>query len=519
MCISLVLSACGIQGDQPTTQMTIPTTVSTPTFEFDNLVFQKLTIDLIEAPNGMGADYVTTKDMELTQYQGVTYAFESSFSLADRQKCIQTTAMIVNKTGANQNLQINIYSSGSYGYTIVDTGLVHTHAQDWTDVDYTATVLYGIFGEYCNYGMIYGYANYLVTEIYGTSSNVLSENWDYSGNPEALDLNLLCFRNAFMDADSIASIQLISSTFVADYIRVNGESAFQELLRNSGDIDHVDTFVQTLSAYYAGKGIEYTPTNILYRLGGKGYDYIVKSHYAVMYIEKDWFDANKDLCPFTYDNFLHENYGDTKRFFTIHIAQMKQYQDLFALDHYNHDLKIYFTNHSDGNYSHYNGERHAIALYNTGSLMHEYIHALTLLTALPEAWARDGFARYYSFRYDYYGNAMRSADYNSAPDVPKFHWVYVYKQAVGGEIDGEYDFVELQHIATYANGYTNPNDGGGYTTGASFVAYLISRLGEEKVIEIICKTHDFGEYSYEELVADWNCYLADNYAMYNSENR
>ena len=60
----------------------------------------------------------------------------------------------------------------------------------------------------------------------------------------------------------------------------------------------------------------------------------------------------------------------------------------------------------------------------------------------------------------------------------------------------------------------DPNDGGGYAPGASFIGYLISRFGEEKVIDILLKSHDFGEYTYEEMVSDWNTYINETYGEY-----
>lgn len=513
-CIVILLSACDVQNDTTVSQLTEPTTASPTTINMDDIVFHKATVDLVEAPNGMGADYAASKDLELTQYQGTTYAFEPSISLDDRKHCIQTTKAILERISAEKRIQINIYTTESYRYTFVDAGMVHTHVQDWESVDYACAVLYGIFGEHCNYGLIYGYANYLLAEVYGVSLEVHKDGWNYAGNMDALDLSLLCFRSEFADEESITSIRKIANTFVADYIGNYGETAFLGLLGSSGDVGTVDSFVQTLSAYYADKGIDHTPSNILYRLGGKSYDYIVKCPYAVMFIEEDWYDANKDLCPYTYDNFLHENYSDTKQFFTINIRQMEQYQERFALDSYNHDLKIYFTNHSGVHYSHYNGYRHAIALYNTASLMHEYIHALTFGSYILEPWAVEGLARYFDKQYDYYGVAMCNVDYNNAPDTAKFRWIHEFKQNLGRDIDILTDNVEIQHISTYVYSYDNPNDGEGYAPGASFIGYLISRFGEEKVIEIICKTHDFGEYTYEELVADWNAFIAENYSGY-----
>lgn len=511
--VSLLLASCGIQGDTGASMPTEPAT-SAPKFHIEEVTFQKQTVDLIESEGGFGAVYGMSREMDVACYEGITYAFEPSISLEEREKCIFATKAILDQIGTGQSIQINIYTTGSYAYTYVSEGEVYTHVQDWQGVDYTCAVLYGLFGEYCNYGMIYGYANYLRAEIYGASLDLLSDGWGYDGNPDALDLTVPCFRGEFVDETDIASCSRIANTFVNQYILGKGAYGFQILLRNSGNVENVDLFVQVLTQFYVDNGIDHVPTNILYRLGGKSYDYIVKCPYAVMYIEEDWFDANKDLCPYTYENFLHENYTDVRAFFTINIRQMEQYQELFALDTYNHDLDIFFTNYSGVKYSFYNGIAHVMGIYNTASFMHEYIHALTFGANIQEAWAGEGFARYYSFRYDYYGNAMSTVDYNSAPEITKYQYIHDFKRNIGRDIDMAQDYAQLQHITAYVNGYTNPNDGEGYTAGASFIDYLLCRFGEETVIEIICKTHDFGEYAYEELVADWNAFLQENYSDY-----
>lgn len=482
--------------------------------DMDAMVFQRESVELIESENGIGAVFGMTKDMEVAQYEGITYGFEPGISLEEREKCILATKAILDRIGTGQSIRINIFATASYAHTFINEAVVYTHVQDWQSVDYTCAVLYGLFGEYCNYGMLYGYANFLRSEIYGTPMDVLTGAWGYDGNPDALDLTLPCFRNEFVDETNVASCGLIANTFVKKYIANKGEYGFLILLRNSGNVENVDLFVETLSQFYAEKGIDHRPTDVLYRLGGKSYDYIVKCPYAVIYVEKDWFDANKDLCPYTYDNFLHVNYSDVRQFFTVNIAQMKQYQDLFALDSYNNDLDIFFTNHSGVKYSYYNGLFHVAGIYNTASFMHEYIHALTFGSNIQEAWAGEGFARYYSYRYDYYGNAMSTVDYNNAPQETKYQYIHDFKHNIGRDIDMAQDYAQLQHITAYVNGYTSPNDGEGYAAGASFIDYLISRFGEETVIEIICKTHDFGEFTYEQLVADWNTFLQENYSGY-----
>ncbi len=471
-------------------------------------------VTFTEAKNGLGAVYGNNKNMEVAVLQNVTYAFEKEISENDRTNCIRSTKRIIEKISPDKSIRINIYTRSTYDHLFIDGCTVYTHVQDWQNIDYICAVLYGIFGEYCNYGLIYGYADYLCSAVYGTKPSIYSDEWGYKGDVDALDLSLLNFRPEFSDEDTLTAIRKIACTFVNDYIEKNGIAEFQRLLSDSGTLDNCKAFAEALTDFYSNNGLRHTVSKVLYRQGGCTYDYIVKCHGAVMYIEKDWSDENKDLCPYTYDGFLHKNYKDSKQFFEINIAQMEQYKNLFSLDSYNDSLRIFFTDYSGANYSYYNASIHSIALRNTGSLMHEYIHSITYGSTILQLWANEGLARYFQYKFDYYGNAMNNVDLNGLPDTPRYKYINEYKANVGRDIDISEDHVILQHLATWANGYADPNDGGGYASGASFIGYLISRFGENEIIELICKTHDFGEHSYEELVLQWQTYIEENYSEY-----
>ena len=498
LCVCILLASCGNQ------------------FDILDAEFTKNPVKLSEAENGLGSVFGLNKNLELTQWNGIIYAFESSIPLQDRESCIQTTAKILERIGTNREFQLNIYGQGTYNATFINEGSVFTHVQDWTSPEFVSSLLYGLFGEYCNYGMVSGYANYLCHELYKTPLDTCGSDWTYSGSQNALDLNLLCFRPEFVEEDDIENLKLLSNTFVFEFIGAHGESEFQSLLEKSGNTNQVEEFNHVLSAFYAERHIDHIPSAILYRLGGRSYDYIAKCDWASMYIEKDWTDKNKDICPYTYDNFLHQNYDDVRQFFSINAEQMVKYQQLFNLNSYDHDLHVYFTNHTGANSSYYNYKFHAIGLENTGSFMHEYIHALTFDHILPEAWNGEGMAKYYCHRYDYYGNAMSTADYNAVADSGerRYQFVREYRDKLGRDINMDTDYEDIMDLTVYAFQQDDPNDGGGYAPGASFIGYLISRFGEEKVIDILLETHDFGEFTYEELVTDWNTYINETYSEY-----
>lgn len=491
LCICLFITACGIkEGD-----------------------FTKESVKLSEARHSTLCGYGSNKTMELIERNGVTYAFEPGIELKERSACIGATEKLIEKLGVNKSLQINIYKAESYDCNYVTDGSVFTYLQDWKSPEYIASVLYGLFGEYCNTGLVTGYANYLCQELYRSSVETCSEDWTYTGELNALDLNLLCFRPEFVSETDIQSVTKIANTFVSDYIRQNGEVELQSLLTKSGDPATADEVAVVLSGYYANMNIAYTPSDILYRFGGKSFDYVAKSKYATMYVDKEWYDVNQDVSPLTYDGFLHQNYNDTKQFFMINTEQMENYQKLFNLGSYNNDLTVYFTN-SYARTSVYMGKYHAICVTHVVSFMHEYVHALTSEKSIMEAWAQEGFARYFCHEYDMYGIAMMTADLNIQRTDQANQYVEEYRAAVGRDLDSEIDLHKLQDLVVYSRSYDDPNDDGGYDVGASFVGYLVSVMGAEKVIDIVCNTHDFGKYNYDELVADWNQYIVENYSGY-----
>lgn len=498
--ILLVLSSCNAQE-------------TSPTLDINEGMFNKTTVMLTEGNHSSLGSFGIKKTMEVIERDNITYAFEPTISMDVRADCIQSTEELLRKMGSDKHLYINIYTLETYDYTFINEGSVFTHLQDWKSLEYITALLYGLFGEYCNYGMVYGYANYLCNDLYSTPLDVYSDDWLYEGELNLLDINLLCFRSEFADGENLEKVKRLANTFVTSYINENSTDNFLMLLEKSGDLDTVNEFVDILAKFYASRNINYTPSDILYRLGGCSYNYIVQCKYATMYIEKGWYDVNKDVSPLTYDGFLHQNYIDTKLFFSTNIEQMGQYQERFALYPYDNNLSIYFSNTATQR-SVYLPQIHVICLRHVVSFMHEYIHALTCDKMLPESWAIEGFARFFCHYYDTYGIAMMNADLNTRSLDKALGYVQEYKEVIGRDIDTSIDFHELQNIAVYSRSYDDPNDAGGYDTGSSFIGYLISVLGEAKVIEILCKTHDFGEYSYSEYVSDWNNYINEEYSGY-----
>ena len=451
------------------------------------------------------AQYAFRLNMDSTETELAKYFFESNIDDKEREACIEATEKVLsNQTLENTIPEIYIFSQDRYDYKLISAHKLFSSLQEWKSAEYIADVLLAAYGESAHYGTAFGYANYLAK----------SYNWNsYDGKfsipsvSDIMDLNYLCFDEAFATSDDVAAAKGIACAFVDAYINQHGEQTFQQLLTTpSKSID-------ALAAYYEDNGVSYTPSTVQYGYGGKKYDYLVYSDYGTFYIGKDWVDMCAEQNPLITDGFLHANYAETKAFFETNLKQMKQYQDLFNLGNYNNDLDIVFSNPiSASKFSFYQTVIHRIYLYNVDSLMHEYIHSLTATNTSMAMWKDEGFARYFSYYYDFYGIPFLNQDYNNTPNTPELKYIHEYLATINRPIDMAKDYCELENVAVYYYGFTDPN--ANYLTGSSFVQYLVKQYGEEAVINSIYGNGNPLPKTYAELVKEWNEYIAANYVNY-----
>lgn len=444
-------------------------------------------------------------NMDLTETKSARYYFESGIEDEEREACIEATEKVLLNQALNGIVpDIYIFSQDKYNYKYIKDHKLYCSVQNWRSADYITDVLIAAYGESTHYGTAFGYANYLAE----------SYKWDnWSGKfstpsvVDVLDLNYLCFDENFVSKNDVTIAKEVSCDFVDLYIDQNGEKEVQQLLSSHAKATN------SLTAYYATNGLIYTPSHIQYGYGGKSYNYIVYSDYGTFYISYDWVDTNAEYNPLITDGFLHSNYAETKTFFETNINQMNQYQELFSLDDYNNDLDIVFTKPvSASRYSFYQSVNHRIYVYNVDSLMHEYIHALTMPTKSMASWQVEGFARYFSYYYDFYGMAFLNQDYNNTPNTSATKWVHEYLTTINRPIDMARDYRELENIAVYSRSYANPDTN--YVAGSSFIQYLVKQYGEEAVINSIYGNENPLPKTYVELVKEWNEFIDSNYSAY-----
>lgn len=458
---------------------------------------------------------------EHTTFDGINYAFEYTIPTEEREACVKITSELLNRIGHKEPLSINVLETKKFGdNTYIADNILYTYRQDFENVDYSAKIINAVYGKYCNYGLSYGYANYLLNDLgyengQAAALTELDDKYLY-------DMNVLCFNSAYASEEQVTQIQDFSTSIVNEYIKNHGENAFVSLLSKTGDTADINGASEALNAIYSACAIDYKSTSILYTFGGKGNEFVAKSQFAEFYLNDKWTDnATLATYPgnFVDESFLHSDYNEVKTYFETITVDMGKFQEFFDMDEYNNDLTvIFYEGNTAENTSFYihSYEQHKIILKTTMSMMHEYIHSLTTRYAKSELWAKEGFARRYSILYNSYAKDFLNYDYNHPdPDNPELGYIELYRNYVGRDIDVSVDADNLIDFLVQYNKLFDANQS--YASGASFIQYLEKQYGVQTAINYACSKN--GEYavldkSLEELEAEWIKYLNESCAKY-----
>ena len=465
------------------------------------------------------------KDLKKTQTDYAVYYFESSVSEQERTGCIEATDRLLSGIDAAlPDLEVVVLEPrSSYGVSVSENRLI-LPIQPWDTADYLAKVLLAGYGEWGNYGLAYGYADYLwkKTGLGNGEANTVGrpEGQDEGcflqmSVQEAYDLNLLCFNERFVSHEDVEAAKNNTCLFVKEYLASHSEEEFLELLSASGTVEGAARANKVLEAFYAEKGVECSLTEIRYQYGGLSSDYAAACRYACFYVDRDWKDRYWEETPLVSENFLHEAYGEVREFFECNERQMQQQQERLGFDSYDNSLLVIIQDlgYVHSKVSFYAGGAHTIYLNTVVSLMHEYIHSVMYgrFEDWNSLWKVEGFARYFSYKYDLYIYDWINGYWNDDSTI----WIQEYINHLGRSIDVRTDVPEAWDVLTHAHGFTDPNST--YESGASFIGYLISQYGEQAVVAYVCSDDEYNaewNKSYDELVQDWNQYIEENYSQY-----
>lgn len=466
--------------------------------------------------------HAVTDKLELAKVGNRQYGFEPGISQEDREACIEATEVMLGRIGFDGELNIYIYTEdklkNSYYIDEKDGGenSLYAYISDWKSPDYVTGLLLSVYGRYSNYGIAHGYAGYLCRSVWKNTSDSASPVFDAEYN--CYDLNLLCFNEDFVTGGGKREAEGASDAFVQYYIDKNGEAELRGLLGKSGHPDTCGEFNEELEKWYSDNGLTLTNplSKVLYTYGGCSYQYIAYNGYAVFYMDRDWQDINYERNPLVTENFLHEDYAETRKFYEINTEQMRQYRELFGLENDGMDVPVVMSNRNITTITHTSSYGYGrIYILTVSSLPHEYIHTICIPTSLTFPWAIEGWATAFCLRYNYYAYDFLSEDYNNAALDEENFFLAEFIEMNGHPINMETDYMDVYNLYVYAGNNYDPNYS--LASGASFINYLCDTYGERKVIDYVCDNHDLTtltEKTFDELVEDWKNNMEVKYSEY-----
>ena len=243
--------------------------------------------DIIRYKEPMYGEFSFRKDVKKTETDHAVYYFEASISEQERQACIaETERVLACIDGVMQKIEIIVLLPESYDGIFVSGHRLYTSLWSEDFVEFLTEILLAAYGEWGNYGLAYGYANYLCREAglgYHGADCFLT-----AGSPGLYDLNLLCFDERFTSLEDIEAAKNNACLFVDEYLSTHSEADFLMLLSDSGNAEGVRKANEALKAFYTENGVNCSLTEIRYRYGGVAFDYMAACEYACFYLDKDW---------------------------------------------------------------------------------------------------------------------------------------------------------------------------------------------------------------------------------------
>lgn len=464
----------------------------------DPIVYEYTAQKIDYADGSFSSGYV----LDFLQTSNAHYYFSTSVADPDRRSCIEATEQILKEFSTLENAPTICVLEIEDTY--IEGNTLFLNPQDWISVDYATKVLLAASGQCSHYGLAYGYASLLCDRFGWGKSN--AEAFAIAGDVEVYDLNYLCFDARFTSEADVSTAKSVSMDFVLDCMDKLGEESLQQLLLDSDTTVGMEHVASTLNTYYEANNQRIDVSTIRYGFGGVSNDYIVSTDRGIFYICKDWIDHSIDYNSEVSANFLHEAYSDIRNYFTINLKQMAQYQALFGLASYDDNLTVIFTNtRTSGGASEYRLNGHTIYLTSIMDLMHEYIHALTIPSAVRDLdnWEKEGFTTYFSVWYDFYSRDFLNNDYNSSSTLAPL------REKLGRPLDVVTDNADVLNYVVFTKNWFDSNMN--YWAGASFVGYLVNQYGLESVIQYIYGTGEPLSKPITTLTKDWIEFLQITY--------
>ena len=528
--VMLFISACTVHSVDSTTDM------NTMAQNLDNdscILLESKVLPTLPQRTYSEIEYAHSEDpgtngfvrkMDTTIKDGTTFYFEQSIDTNIREACITQTIAFLTLLGETE-YKIYIFEPETMVDGEIRPRAIYTHVQNFESPDYLAQILLAQYGNYCLYGLTYGYACYLL----GIPA---ADTVKYIGDNPSLDLNLLCFIDRFTEPEEINNCKEIAKELVRWLIEQHGEERFKTILQNSGQLEYLEKTIELLKEFYQINGVEFEPLPAMVRLGGYSFDYALSTKYGFFFVDRRYEDIGLSLRdspihPLLYEGFFHKRYTDIRKYFIISIKEIDNLSFLFPETDMS-DTKVFYDNigggtaqgHEIGGITKANCTIHLKGVYG---LIHEMSHIFQIRT-LPytarERWYTEGLAEYYSM-------ALDNTYYSAWNDVIMEYNMRDKSNSLGFlcqqylEIKGNTSFStkrDLDFIDAIAVFYDQNLDSS-YQSNMSFFGYILKEYGEESLKKFLYadsfeNSYDYGVFggkTKEELVLDWKASIKEDW--------
>lgn len=377
-----------------------------------------------------------------------------------------------------------------------------------------------IYGDFTNYGLLFGLSNTIAEELKFSTDNPKVSNdeltafWNDNYNNFLSDLTYPCFITPYCDEENIDIIKRTANLFT-DYIYgIDGSISLKELL-SANCTDFESAFKEQMNGWFSSIGgsmkLIVKKVQIAFTVGGTSYPLVIKTLRAIYCIK----DSFSELYKWIYQkDFFKDDYQTLVSTLLILESEMSEADRKLKVEGYDYgQYKVVLEEVSSlaDSYAYYYGRNSKTCSASITALMHEYIHHLTKMYG-GGSWQHELIAAAMG-SFNYYAKIFYFNIYTIlAPENPLYD--IAFELHTGREYSYFDDiFITVDIFAYLDERYELTVKAG--TALTSFSTYLIKEYGEETFIKFLT-TNRYNPQAitgkiWNEMQADWIAWLESEY--------
>ncbi|MBU1144755.1 MAG: hypothetical protein KJ971_02715 [Firmicutes bacterium] len=459
----------------------------------------------------------------------VKYYFSETIDLTLRDKFINSQKYILNYLQAKGYIE-NIPSAMFYVLKEYNSRTESENSKAFFDIDDTLTykqiliTLQAYFGDFTNYGMLYGISNIISKELKWETDNpvVSTKNiidfTEATSNLDYFDLTYPCFLEAYV-GEVLPMIKAISIrlmtylmkneevNYVVDVLNLQNESPDLYRLKAS---EMINNWLESIGST---TNVSARDTSISFTYGGNKTPLIISSDHAKYYLLNNFTEVRMDVTQIDY---FHSDYFKLIEVIVNLELDMKASDEIFSdymrpNDFFSvvlcSEAKVISESNSIAYYSEINQTAYSSSAI---PISHEYLHYLT--TPINEYnWQYESIAIYYnldsSFERITSQNTMDARRYYESAETTAL------LEYLGRDFQNE-DFPTFCDVFYVLNELNSVSASNPYAM-ISIANYVKNTYGDETLRKVFLQQNTIEEeisLSWQELIDEWNQWLIDQYS-------